>query len=100
MIRVVLLALSVGGCVVQPTATCEWRPPAPEVMQPCAEPIKPAVAPARQPDMDVFSWLRSLSRWASDVQLAREDTAAKLAECAGRLTRAQDWIRQRDRQIP
>lgn len=99
MIRSVILVLCLGGCVV-PLPIYDSRPPAAEVMLPCAEPIKPATAPDRRSGADVFSQFRALSRWSSDVQLAREDTAQKLADCAGRLIRAQDWIRQRDRQIP
>ena len=92
--RAIVLALLCAGCVIeQPQRPQPIQPPPSEVMEPCRQPIKPSMAPAREQGMDVFAHLRAVSRFASDVQLAREDTVDKLQECASRLVRAQDWIR-------
>jgi hypothetical protein len=92
--RAVVLAFLLAGCVSQTQLPPRAPTPPPDaVMEPCRQPIKPAVAPVHKPGVDVFTQLRTLARWSSDVQIAREDTVDKLQECAIRLTRAQDWIR-------
>jgi hypothetical protein len=92
--RAIVLALLLAGCVSQTQLPSRGPPPPPDVvMEPCREAVKPSVAPVYRSGVDVFVQLRALNRWATDVQLARENTVEALQDCSTKLTRAQDWIR-------
>lgn len=93
MIRSILAALCVAGCTatVEPSnvgQTYLSLPNPPDALRSCPGPV---VSP---PTPKTPRTIETVAKWAGKVEVAREATEKARAECARRLYRLNEWVKQ------